>query len=165
MTLYLGDIRMHLLYYGCTHGTADIVLSMPEENITVTAGIFYPNNVPIVGKESENATTSIVENWFVVMHKILNEANENTQFFASHHRAIMKKEQILQFVSYVEELWNKIRLAKAGGKTLDQVKTELLLKEFPEVAKLPNEKFVGSQWEILDIHKQNIEHLWKVLEK
>jgi glyoxylase-like metal-dependent hydrolase (beta-lactamase superfamily II) len=165
MTLALGDITVRLMYYGCTHGTADIVLSIPEENMIMTGGIFYPDNVPILGEPIENATTSIVENWFVVMHPLLNEANEGTRIIPSHGRAMMNKEQIRQFVSYVEEMWNKVRRAKAGGKTLDQAKTEMPLKEFPKVAGLPNEKYRGSQWEILDIHQQNIDHLWKVLEK
>jgi glyoxylase-like metal-dependent hydrolase (beta-lactamase superfamily II) len=165
MTLFLGDVSVRLLYYGYTHGTADIVLIIPEENLILTGGIFYPDNVPILNKVTENATTSIVGNWFVVMHRLLSEANEGTQIIPSHHRAMMNKEQLLQFSSYVEEVWNKIRRAKASGKTLDQAKTEMPLKEFPNVAGLPNEKYRGSQWEILDIHQMNIDHLWKVLEK
>jgi glyoxylase-like metal-dependent hydrolase (beta-lactamase superfamily II) len=165
MTLYLGEVTMRLIYYGYAHGIADIVVSIPEENLILTAGIFLPNHVPTVNKVTEDATPAIVDNWFVVMHLLLNEANEKTQILATHHRAIMKKEQIQQFVSYLEEVWNRVRRAKASGKTLDQAKTETPLKDFPEIAKLPNETLRGSEWEILDIHQQNIDHLWKVLEK
>jgi hypothetical protein len=69
------------------------------------------------------------------------------------------------FVSYLEAVWNGVRRAKASNKTLEQAKAEMPLKDFPEVSKLPNETLRGTEWEILDIHQQNIEHLWKVLER
>jgi hypothetical protein len=46
----------------------------------------------------------VVDNWFTVMHAVLNEANENTRFLPSHDRGIMKKEQCAQFISYLEKL-------------------------------------------------------------
>jgi glyoxylase-like metal-dependent hydrolase (beta-lactamase superfamily II) len=165
MILHLGDMNLRLMYYGHAHGIADIVVSIPEENLILTAGIFYPNNVPIASKVTEEATPAIVDNWFIVMHGIFTEANDSTRFLTSHGRTIMKKDQVQQFVSYLEDVWNKLRRAKSNSNTLEQAKAEIPLKDFPEVAKLPNEKYRGSQWEILDIHQQNIEHLWKVLEK
>jgi len=165
MTLHLGDITVWLMYYGRAHAVADTIISIPEENLILTGGIFYPNHVPIAAKVTEEATPAIVNNWFVVMHRLLNEANENTRFLASHHRAVMKKEQYQQFVSYLEAVWNGVQRAKTSGKTLEQAKAEIPLKDFPEIAKLPNEELRGTEWEILDIHQQNIEHLWKVLGK
>jgi glyoxylase-like metal-dependent hydrolase (beta-lactamase superfamily II) len=163
MTLHLGDVTVRLMYYGHAHAIADTIVSVPEENLILTAGIFNSSRVPITGKVTEEATPAMVDNWFVVMHRLLNEANENTQFLASHGRTVMKKEQIQQSVSYLEELWRKVRRAKANGQTFEQAKAETPLKDFPEVAKLPNESLRGTEWEILDIHQQNIEHLWKVL--
>jgi len=165
MTLHLGDVTVRLMYYGCAHGVADTVISIPEENLVLTGGVFYPTHVPIAGPATEEATPEIVDHWFVVMHGVFNDANENTRFLPSHGRAIMKKEQYVQFVSYLEKLWEGVRRAQAAGKTLEQTKAELPLTNFPEVAKLPNEELRGTQWEILDIHQQNIDHLWKVLGK
>ncbi|MGA3283485.1 MAG: MBL fold metallo-hydrolase [Verrucomicrobiota bacterium] len=166
MTLYLGDVTVRLMYYGYAHSVSDTIISIPEENLMLTAGIFHPKQIPIAGKVTEEATPQVVDNWFVVMHGLLNEADGNTRFIASHGRAIMRKEQCAQFVSYLEKLWTEVRRAKAGGKTLEQAKADLPLQgRFPEVAKLENQSLPGTQWEILDIHQQNIEHLWKVLEK
>jgi glyoxylase-like metal-dependent hydrolase (beta-lactamase superfamily II) len=163
MALHLGDVTVRLMYYGCAHGVADTVVSIPEENLVLTGGVFYPTHVPIAGKPLEEATPEIVDHWFVVMHGVLNDANEQTRFLASHGRAIMKKAQYVPFVSYLEKLWNGVRRAKAEGKTLEQTKAELPLQDFPEVAKLPNENLRGTQWEILDVHRQNIDRLWAVL--
>jgi glyoxylase-like metal-dependent hydrolase (beta-lactamase superfamily II) len=104
MTLYLGDITARLVYYGCAHGGADIIVSIPEENIVLTGGIFYPTHVPMLSRAAEQATPEVVDNWFTVMHAVLNEANENTRFLPSHDRGIMKKEQCAQFISYLEKL-------------------------------------------------------------
>jgi glyoxylase-like metal-dependent hydrolase (beta-lactamase superfamily II) len=164
MTLHLGDVNVRLTYYGHAHGIADTIVSIPEENVILTAGIFEINSVPITGKVTEEATPAVLDNWFVVMHRLLNESNENTQFLPSHGRAAMKKDQIQQSVSYLEELWRKVRLAKASGKTLAEIKADIPLKNFPEIAKFPNEYLRGTEWEILDIHQQNIEHMWRALE-
>jgi glyoxylase-like metal-dependent hydrolase (beta-lactamase superfamily II) len=165
MTLHLGDVTVRLMYYGYAHGVADIFVSIPEEDLILTGGVFYPNRVPVVGKVAEAAAPAIVDNWFVVMRRLLNEAGDNTRFLPSHERGVMKKELCQRFVSYLEELWNGVRRAKSNGKTLEQAKAEMPLKNFPGVATVPNETERGTEWEILDIHQQNIEHLWKVLER
>jgi glyoxylase-like metal-dependent hydrolase (beta-lactamase superfamily II) len=164
--VYLGDATVRLMYYGYAHAVADTVISIPEENLVLTAGLFYPSTVSEAGKVTEDASPQVVDNWFVVMHSLLNGADGYTRFIASHGRAIMRKEQCAQFVSYLEKLWTELRHAKAEGKTLEQTKADLSLKEhFPEVAKLQNQSLPGTQWEVPDIHQQNIEHLWKVLAK
>lgn len=164
MTLHLGDVTVRLTYYGHGHGVADTIVRIPEENLVLTAGIFEIDSVPVTGKVTAEATPAILDNWFVVMHRTLNESNDNTQFLPSHGRTAMNKEQVRQSVSYLEDLWKRVRLAKTGGKTLAQTKAETPLKDFPEVAKFPNQNLPGTEWEILDIHQQNIEHMWKVLE-
>jgi glyoxylase-like metal-dependent hydrolase (beta-lactamase superfamily II) len=165
MTLHLGDVTARMIYYGCAHAVADTIISIPEENIVMTEGIFSPGAVPIVSKASAQATPQVVDNWFVVMRAVLNDANENTRFLTSHGRTIQKKEQYLPLVSYLEKLWAGVRRAKADGKTLEQAKAGLPLQSFPEVAKLTNENLRGTEWEVLDIHQQNVDFLWSVLGK
>jgi len=164
MTLHLGDLTVRLFYYGHAHGIADIVVSVPEENLILTAGIFYPTHVPALDRVTEEAAPAVIDNWFVVMRGLLDQANDSTRFLASHGRAGMNKGQCRQFVTYLEGVWSGVRSAKAEGKTLDQAKAEIPLSSFPEIAKLPNEELRGTEWENLDIHGHNIERLWMVLE-
>lgn len=164
MTLHLGDVNVRLTYYGHAHGIADTIVSIPEENLVMTAGIFEVNSLPIAGKVTAEATPAVLDNWFVVMHRLLNESNESTLFLPSHGRTAMKKDQVQQSVSYLEDLWKKVRLAKSSGKTLSETMAAAPLKDFPGAAKLPNEYLRGTEWEILDIHQQNIEHMWKASE-
>jgi glyoxylase-like metal-dependent hydrolase (beta-lactamase superfamily II) len=163
LTLHLGDLDVRLIYYGHAHGIADTLVSIPAENLILTGGILYPTHVPILDKVTEEATPADVDNWMVVLRGLLNEATEDTRFLPSHHRAAMKKAQYQQFVAYLDGVWNGVRAARSKGKTLEQAKAGIRLADFPETARLPNEELRGTQWENLDIHGHNIEHLWNVL--
>ena len=163
MTLYFGDVTVRLDYFGCAHGVGDTIVSFPEENLVVTAGVFYGQLVPII-HPSEAITDRIVDNWFVVLHDLLGRTDGNTRFLASHSATPMNKAQIQSFLSYLEGLWGEIRRAKSAGETIEQLKARLpLAGRFPEMAKLNNSNLVGTEWEIRDIHGQNIDVLWKTL--
>lgn len=99
------------------------------------------------------------------MRRLLDQANDETKFLASHSRVVMKKERYRGYVDYLEGLWNGVRIARAKGRTLDQAKADLPLSGFPAVAGLPNEELRGTEWENLDIHGHNIERLWTMLER
>ena len=45
-TLTFGDVTVRLDYLGCSHGVGDTFVSIPEENLVITAGFFYANLVP-----------------------------------------------------------------------------------------------------------------------
>jgi glyoxylase-like metal-dependent hydrolase (beta-lactamase superfamily II) len=165
MTLHLDDVSVRLDFYGRAHGVADTIVRVPEENLVLTAGVFYPTKVPTVDAVAEKATPAGIDNWFVVMRAVLSEANGETRFLPSHGRAVMKKSQYEDYVSYLEGVWNGVKRARSAGRTLEQAKAELPLKSFPAVAKLPNEDLRGTEWENLDIHGHNIERLWKVLDR
>jgi glyoxylase-like metal-dependent hydrolase (beta-lactamase superfamily II) len=165
MELFLGDITVRLTYYGCAHADADIIIQVPEENLVMTGGLFYAPHLPLLGRATEQATPQIVDNWFVVMHAVLQEADDQTRFVPSHDRSVLKKEPCAQQVAYLEKLWADLRSARADGKTLEQARADFPRQSFPEVANLSNEKNRGTPWERLDIHNQNIGILWKVLGK
>ena len=76
------------------------------------------------------------------------------------------KAEFQQFYAYLEKLWSEVRRLKAEGKTLEQTKAALPLKErFPEAANLQDERNRGNAYETLGIHQYNVEFLWKTLEK
>jgi glyoxylase-like metal-dependent hydrolase (beta-lactamase superfamily II) len=165
MTLYSGDITARLAYYGYAHGGADIIVSVPEENLVMTGGLFYAPHLPMLNRGAGQAIPQIVNNWFAVMHQILNEANDQTRFIPGHDCEIMTKEQCAQQVAYLEKLWAGLLRLKSDGKTLAQARAALPLEDFPEVAKLANVKNLGTPWERRDIHGQNIDLLWAVAGK
>lgn len=162
-TLLLGDVTVRLDYLGCLHGAGDTLVSIPEENLVITAGFFYANLVPEI-TPNLGLTAATVENWLVVLRDLLARTDERTRFIASHDPKPMSREQIRQFTSYLEGVWAEVRRAKQTGESLEKLKARLPLKErFPEMAKLENSHLVGSEWEVLDIHGRNIDVLWKAL--
>ena len=138
---------------------------VPEENLVLTAGVFYPTKVPTLDGVAEKATPAGIDSWFAVMRAVLDEADGETRFVPSHGRAVMKKGQLEGYVSYLQGVWDGVKRARGSGRTLEQAKADLPLTAFPAVAKLPNEDLRGTEWENLDIHGHNIERLWKVLDR
>ncbi len=162
-TLIFGDVTARLDYLGCSHGVGDTLVSVPEENLVITAGFFYANLVPEINPDL-GLTVATVDNWLVVLRDLLGRTDEHTRFLASHDATPMNREQIRQFASYLEGLWTEVRRAKAAGESLEQLKARLpLTGRFPEMAKLKNSNLVGTEWEVRDIHGRNIDVLWKAL--
>ena len=177
MTLHLGDMTMRLDYFGQAHSPTDIVISVPEENLAMTGSLFFPGQLPVVGVRGNPVGTGIgpppsmpqpqvVDNWLAVLRTMLGEANESTRFIPAHGSVPMNKAQMQQFYSYLERLWSEVHRLKAEGKTLEQTKAALPLKErFPEAAGLRDDMYRGKPYETLGIHQYNVEFLWKTLDK
>lgn len=53
MTLYLGDVTVRLVYYGQSHTPGDTIISIPEENLVVTGGLFFPGQIPMLGAQGK----------------------------------------------------------------------------------------------------------------
>jgi hypothetical protein len=115
-------------------------------------------------KPSEALAPQLVSNWFAVLHDVFDAADDKTQFVACHGRETLDKAQVRRLASYWEKLWSEVRILKREGKTLEQANAALSLKErFPEVADLANDSLRGTVYEVLDIHRGNIEFMWKAL--
>jgi len=170
MTLFLGDMTVRLIYYGNAHTPADTFISIPEENLVVTGSVFFPGRVPMLGEKgqpvpngkagpSAQPPPQVVENWLAILRGLVADADDRTQFIPGHGRETMNKAYMVQTLAYLERLWREVRRAKAEGKTLEQVKTALTLKErFPEVAGRQDDL-----WEYRGLHQYNIEFLWRTL--
>jgi glyoxylase-like metal-dependent hydrolase (beta-lactamase superfamily II) len=162
-TLIFGDVTVRLDYFGCLHGVGDTFVSVPEENLVITAGSFDADQVPEINPDL-GLTAATVENWLVVLRDLLGRTDEHTRFLASHGATRLNQGQIRHFASYLEGLWTEVRRAKEAGQAPEQLKARLpLAGRFPEMAKLKNNSLVGTEWEVQDIHGRNIDVLWKAL--
>jgi glyoxylase-like metal-dependent hydrolase (beta-lactamase superfamily II) len=170
MTLNLGDVSAGLFSFELFHSMADILISVPEENLVLTEAVFSPGRLPhVISTDSneervtaEMLTAEIVNNWIAVLHEVLNHADEKTQFLGCHGRAIMNKAQCAHEAAYLEKLWSEVRRTKAAGKTLEQAQAALGRAEsFAEFADLGDVLNAGTPDEVPSIHRRNIESLWK----
>jgi len=78
----------------------------------------------------------MVNNWIAVLNQVMAQADEKTRFISCHGWTVMTKAQRVPQVAYLEKLWNKVKRAKAVGKTLQQAKGALPRQAFPEVGGL-----------------------------
>ena len=170
MTLNLGDVSLRLYSFELFHSMADIIISVPEENLVLSETVFAPSRLPVLDalNEPEEKLTAemlpaeIVNNWFGVLDEVLSQADEKTQFLGCHGRAVMNKAQCAHEAAYLEKLWKEVRRTKAAGKTLEQARADLRRTEgFPEFADLADAGNPGAPAETPGIHQRNIEVLWK----
>jgi len=170
MTLNLGDVSVRLFSFDLFHSMADILISVPEENLVLTEAVFAPGLLPYInfpdgaeeGLTAEMLKAEEVNNWFVVLHEVLSQADEKTQFLGCHGRAAMTKAQCAHEAAYLEKLWNEVRRTKAAGKTLEHAKVDLgLAMSFAEFADLGDIRSAGNPDEVPSVHQRNIEVLWK----
>jgi cyclase len=176
MTLHLGDVTARLIYYGESHSPGDTIISIPEENIVVSGSLFFPGQVPTLGERGQPVPRGkvgpavppkpeTIENWLAVLRNVLDGANDKTLFIPGHGLKTMNKADMEQTLAYLQRLWSEVRRAKAEGKTLEQAKAALPLKErFPEVAGRQDAAWAGTQYEIPGVHMYNVEFLWKALD-
>ena len=164
MTLYLGDVSVQLFSYGHWHSTADTIISIPEEGIVRLGALFAsgrlsPGHLPLVNSPygpQDPLTAAIVNNWIAVLHEVLDQANEKTQFVSCHGWTVTNKAQVAPQAAYLEKLWNEVRRAKAAKQSLEQTREALpRAARFSEFADLAN-----TADEVPDIHGHNIEALW-----
>jgi glyoxylase-like metal-dependent hydrolase (beta-lactamase superfamily II) len=159
LTLHLGDVSVHLYSYGHWHSSADTIISIPEEGIVRLGAILGAGELPVVNSPygpKEKLTAAIVDNWMAVLHEVIDQANDKTQFISCHGWFVMRKAQCAPQVAYLEKLWNEVRRAKAAGKTLEQTRDALTRADrLPEVAGLAN-----TADGVPNIHDHNIEALW-----
>ena len=164
LTLNLGDLTVRLVYFGGFHSVADTIISVPEENLVMVGQLFFPQRIPVAsGSLADTTTPAMVDNWFVVLRAVLDESNENTRFMSCSQRQFMHKGEVEQFLGYLDRLWTGVRRAKVEGKTLEQARAALPLKDFPMYAQLSNDSLLGTEWEIRDIQQHNVDFFWKVL--
>jgi glyoxylase-like metal-dependent hydrolase (beta-lactamase superfamily II) len=170
MALNLGDVSVRLFSFDLFHSMADILISVPEENLVLTEAVFAPGRLPHInfpdgteeGLTAEMLTAEKVNNWFLVLHDVLSQADEKTQFLGCHGRSAMTKSQCAHEAAYLEKLWNEVRRTEAAGKTLEQAKVDLRLAEnFAEFADLGDIRSAGNPDEVPSVHQRNIEVLWK----
>lgn len=170
MTLNLGDVTVRLFAFDFFHSMADIFISVPEENLVLTEAVFGTGQLPYInfpygseeGLTAEMLTAETVNNWIAVLHDVLSQADEKTQFLSCHGRTVMNKAQCAHQAAYLERLWREVRRTKAEGKTLEQAKAELRLGgSFAEFADLGDVRSAGNPDEVPSVHQRNIDVLWK----
>ncbi len=92
LSLYLGDITMHLIYFGNAHTKSDIMIYIPEEKILFIGDIFDKGGVPDFKIENNKH----FQRWKMVMDWLFEQDKEIERVIYGHG-LIFSKEDLIAF--------------------------------------------------------------------
>jgi glyoxylase-like metal-dependent hydrolase (beta-lactamase superfamily II) len=103
MNLDMGDITLHLFYFGPAHTKSDIIIYVPEEKTVFIGDLFMPGGNPSFKIEDQKKAEQV--------YKFLNSflLNDEIQTIISGHGDIIKKKELSYFK---EELKSKFNLGQ-----------------------------------------------------
>ncbi len=163
--LDLGDISIQMDYYGYAHSKGHILIYIPEENILFSGGIFYKDLLPIISI-NETSPEDIYSEWLRLLKYYTGDETDLKYIIPSHGgtESIYKKEDLIKKRNYLQKLLSDMQRIKNENYTLNMAKKELYFeKAFSEFSNLTNSADIGTEWEIPDIHINNIERLYGFL--
>jgi hypothetical protein len=167
MSLDLGDITIQLINYGYKSSSSGLFVYIPEESILFTGQIVNKSALPSISFNKETPK-NIVTNWISILNKFTNNKIELKYIISLNGGSdgIYNKEVLSEHYRYMKSLWEQMQQLKNEKKTLGEIKTTLKFEtKFKEFGNLNNSVFPGTPWEILNIHENNIESFWLLLDK
>ena len=167
MSLDLGDISIQLINYGYKSSSSGLFVYIPEESILFTGQIVNKSALPGISFNKETPK-NIVTNWISILNKFTNNKIELKYIISLNGGSdgIYNKEVLSEHYRYIKLLWEQMQQLKNEKKTLGEIKTTLKFEtKFKEFGNLNNSVFPGTPWEILNIHENNIESIWLLLDK
>lgn len=153
MMLDCGDLKVRLIYHGSGHSRSDILVYVPEEGIVADGDVFDSLDLPVIYTPDSN-----IPRWLEAWEEVLNDGKESLRVITGHH-VILDRTTLLLFLDYVKDLWDEVFAARSEGLSLEQVKTQLKLKERFE--NLNHIHLLTGK----DYHLTNIENIWLSQEK
>ncbi len=154
LTLNLGDITAQLSYLGNIHSNTDIIIYVPEEKLLMMGDAFSSRRIPNLGENLDLEVSLLITN----MNAVLKLYPKVNQLISGHTGDDMTIEEWKDRRDYIVLLKDKIAAAQKTGLTLRQVQEMYSLnKIFPKFMKIKHE------WGGKNIHKKNIETMWKIL--
>jgi len=102
MDLSIGDIRVHLKYFGKAHSNSDILVYIPEEKVLFVGDLFMK-----FGKPSFSEVDAADIRKWVSAKNWLNNRLENIDIVLGGHGQIMDKNDLLSFIEYINSVIKK----------------------------------------------------------
>ncbi len=97
LSLDLGDLNLHLSYFGTSHTDSDILVQCPEEGLWMTGDLFAAGYDPYIDSER----VSFIPRWISNMEMIL-ETEDSTQHICGGHGDFISFEELRRILAFVE---------------------------------------------------------------
>ena len=146
MTLYLGDISLKLIWFGKAgnyNGMSVVVI--PEERLAIIPG-FILHSAHLAPYPYDSYTELDVPRWISVLEEIL-EGENAVDSVICDISDVWSRERAHTHLEYIRELWNRVKIAEAGRKNLNEIQDQFSLdKEFSFVKEMQVYKDGGDDW-------------------
>jgi cyclase len=134
------------------YSRSDIIIYIPEYMILIVGDIFNKNRLPWFSPATD------LEKWEKLFEPYIKE-DAKVKYFLGAHGYPLTVDEIREQFKYLRKLYDEVKRFKTEGKTVDEVKVNLVLEKFPHLSNY-NPYFYGST---IHIHNSNIDAIWRQL--
>jgi cyclase len=127
LVLYLGSHEVRIYHPGPAHTRGDLVVYFPDQHAVSTGDLFLNNSCPFMDDGD-------LENWVSALDRILAFPVEHV---VPGHFAVAERNDLRHFRDYLAALRDQVAGMVRQGKTLEQVKAGLDLRQFTGLRQFP----------------------------
>ena len=162
MTLHLGDLTLDLYSFPGLHTKGDILVHIREEKVLCVGDMINDGWLPPLSKDAATDPAYLLRIW----KDVLERGPDILHVLPGHSYVNLSFGSFKWRYDYFKTLWEGLVKARDMGKSLAEVQAMFTFDMiFPDqrgmIRKLPG----GAGGQEVDIHAQNIEILWAVLQK
>ncbi len=155
-TIDLGDITLHLAWFGRAGYDGMTIITIPEAKLAIVPGFILHGQHLAPYPMAEFAVLD-VPRWIEVLQELL-EGDHPVDYVACGMNLtdVWSRNRALAHLHYIRKLWNDVAHAAAEGKDLSEIYTQLSLDtEYAFVKEMPAYTNNGDQW----IRPQHMAHI------
>jgi cyclase len=127
LVLYLGSHEVRIYHPGPAHTRGDLVVYFPDQHAVATGDLFLNNSCPFMDDGD-------MENWVSALDHILALPVEHV---VPGHFAVAEIDDLRHFRDYLAALRDQVAFMVRQGKTLEQMKAGLDLRQFTGLRQFP----------------------------
>ncbi len=102
LSLNLGDITLHLVYFGKAHRESDVVIYVPEEKILFIGDLFDKTGVVDFSHYGKDNAAR----WYSVLNELLTKENEIRYVINGHDGSTLANDVLMRFYDDIKKFWN-----------------------------------------------------------
>ncbi len=152
LTIEMGDLTLHLLYFGRGHSASDVIVHIPEEKVLVSGGVcspFFPTVSPSVRLADLRRSVSVLD-------RVLAGGVERV---IPSHLGLLGRQDAERLRDYYRDLLAEISAARGRGASLEKAQTELLIdRRFPYMRDVQ-----VAEGRREELHAANVAVVWRLL--
>jgi len=157
LELDLGDMTLHLTFFGRAHSGNDVLIQVPEEEILLTGDLFLDIGwLPLFAGQP----VLDIPRWIDVLAGAL-DGEDRVSTIVPGHREAWNREKFELWRGYIVDLWEEVNIAKAEGATLEDV-----VQRFPLDRRFYYLTDLGhTEDALVSFQRQNVEAFWRQISR